>query len=231
MWDLSSPTMGQSPVPHFGRQILYPWTTKEVPWSLIISIMPYNLGIRLSWSSQWRLPWEEVLEVGRKGRKRHPGKEAQHEQRCGHWKVRGSLRHSERPGEWGAGEWWDGGRPGCQTLGWTAQRGWKEGLMWRPWGQWMVYFFSLYQWKFLQEQISCFCLSHSSPQSLTYASPGLTSLSFCSCGLFCWHHASLTSAHGCPTHPSKPVSKVTDSLETLPGPCQKSGHLCTPRAL
>ena len=71
----------------------------------------------------------------------------------------------------------------------------------------------------------------SSPQSLTYASPGLPSLSFLSCGLFCWHHASLTSAHGCPTHPSKPVSKVTGSLETLPGSCQKSGHLCAPRAL
>lgn len=50
-------------------------------------------------------PEEEVLEVGRKGRKRHSGKEARHEQRCGHQKGRGSLGHSERPGECGAGEW------------------------------------------------------------------------------------------------------------------------------
>lgn len=45
---------------------------------------------------------EEVLEVGRKEGKRHSGREAQREQRCGHWKGHGSLGHSEGPrGGWG----------------------------------------------------------------------------------------------------------------------------------
>ena len=37
MWDLSSPTRGWTHVPCIGKQILNPWTTREVPLALLKS--------------------------------------------------------------------------------------------------------------------------------------------------------------------------------------------------
>lgn len=176
-----------------------------------------------------------MLEVGRKGRKRHSGKKAQLEQRCGHWEGRGSLGHSERPGEGGGRgvvRWRKAWLPGFGLNRSERLEGEADGEALRSVNGLFFFTVSVNVFAGADQLVSPLPLQFpSSPQSLTYASPGLPSLSFCSCSLFCWHHASLTSAHGCPTHPSKPVSKVTDSLETLPGPCQKSGHLCAPRVL